>query len=154
MEDRIIVLDAEGKTDCEYSTDESLANEITEYLQKDIIMDFAGYEERSYSERFAREDGSYIDIAACARKDAPGIVAIYDYTSPEFARNYTLTIQGLLNGYTIEKDGTIIVADDGIRGMVDMAEHYADDMEKQAEYRTKVKEASNLLCGITDKSNS
>ena len=112
--DGIIVLDKEGKTDCEYSTDESLANEITEYLQKEIIMDFAGYEERSYSERFTREDGSYIDIAACARKDAPGIVAIYYYTPPEFARNYTLTIQGLLNGYSIQKDGTVIVADDGI----------------------------------------
>ena len=112
--DGILVLDTEGKTDCEYSTDESLTNEITAYLQKDIIMDFAGYEERSYSERFTREDGSFIDIAACARKDAPGIVAIYYYTSPEFARNYTLTIQGLLNGYSIQKDGTIIVADDGI----------------------------------------
>ena len=110
----IIVLDKEGKTDCEYSMDESLTNEITEYLQKDIIMDFAGYEERSYSERFAREDGSYIDIAACARKDAPGIVAIYYYTSPEFTGNYTLTIQGLLNGYSVQKDGTIIVADNGI----------------------------------------
>ena len=112
--DGIIVLDTEGKIDCEYSMDESLANEITAYLQKDIIMDFTGYEERSYSERFAREDGSYIDIAACARKDAPGIVAIYYYTSPEFSRNYTLTIQGLLNGYSIQKDGTIIVADEGI----------------------------------------
>ena len=112
--DGIIILDKEGKTDCEYSTDESLTNEITEYLQKGIIMDFAGYEERSYSERFTKEDGSYIDIAACARKDAPGIVAIYYYTSPEFARNYTLTIQGLLNGYSVQKDGTIIIADDGI----------------------------------------
>jgi signal transduction histidine kinase/ActR/RegA family two-component response regulator len=112
--DGIIVLDKEGKTDCEYSTNESLSNEITEYLQKGIIMDFAGYEERSYSERFTREDGSHIDIAACARKDAPGIVAIYYYTSPEFARNYTLTIQGLLNGYSTQKDGTILVADDGI----------------------------------------
>ena len=112
--DGILVLDAVGKTDCEYSMDESLTGEITAYLQKDIIMDFAGYEERSYSERFAREDGSYIDIAACARKDAPGIVAIYYYTPPEFARNYTLTIQGLLNGYSIQKDGTVIVADDGI----------------------------------------
>ena len=112
--DGIIVLDKEGKTDCEYSMDESLTNEITEYLQKDIIMDFAGYEERSYSERFVREDGSYIDIAACARKDAPGIVAIYYYTSPEFTGNYTLTIQGLLNGYSVQKDGTIIVADKGI----------------------------------------
>ena len=111
--DGILVLDADGKTDCEYSTDESLTNEIAEYLQKDIIMDFAGYEERSYSERFTREDGSHIDIAACARKDAPGIVAIYYYTSPEFARNYTLTIQGLLNGYSTQKDGTILVADNG-----------------------------------------
>ena len=112
--DGIIVLDTEGKTDCEYSMDEILTSEITEYLQKDIIMDFTEYEERSYSERFVREDGSYIDIAACARKDAPGIVAIYYYTSPEFARNYTLTIQGLLNGYSVQKDGTIIVVDDGI----------------------------------------
>ena len=111
--DGIIILDKDGKTDCEYSRDESLTNEITEYLQKDIIMDFAGYEERTYSERFNRKDGSHIDIAACARKDAPGIVATYYYTSPEFARNYTLTIQGLLNGYSVQKDGTIIVADEG-----------------------------------------
>ena len=112
--DGILVLDAEGKTDCEYSMDESLTDEVTAYLQKDSIMDFTGYEERSYSERFTRKDGSYIDIAACARKDAPGIVAIYYYTSPEFARNYTLTIQSLLNGYSTHKDGTIIVADEGI----------------------------------------
>ena len=112
--DGIIVLDKEGKTDCEYSTNEPLANEITEYLQKNIIMDFAGYEERSYSERFAMEDRSHIDIAACARKDAPGIVATYYYTSPEFARNYNLTVQGLLNGYSVPKDGTIIVADEGV----------------------------------------
>ena len=111
--DGIIVLDKEGKTDCEYSEDEFLADEITEYLQKEIIMDFAGYEERTYSERFIREDGSRIDIAACARKDAPGMVAIYYYTSPEFIRNYTLTIQNLLNGYSTQKDGTIIVADKG-----------------------------------------
>ena len=112
--DGILVLDTEGRTECEYSMDESLTSEITEYLQKDIIMDFTGYEERSYSERFTREDGSRIDIAACARKDEPGIVAIYYYTSPEFTRNYTLTIQGLLKGYSTQKDGTIIVADNGI----------------------------------------
>ena len=111
--DGILVMDKDGKTDCEYSMDESLTEEITEYLQKDIIMDFAGYEERSYSERINREDGSRIDIAACARKDAPGIVAIYYYTSPEFIRNYTLTIQNLLSGYSTQKDGTIIVGDKG-----------------------------------------
>ena len=111
--DGILVLDKEGKTDYEYSMDESLTDEITDYLQKDIIMDFTGYEERTYAERISREDGSRIDVAACARKDAPGIVAIYYYTSPEFVRNYTLTIQNLLSGYSTKKDGTIIVTDKG-----------------------------------------
>ena len=41
------------------------------------------------------------------------MVAIYYYTSSEFVRNYTLTIQNLLNGYSTQKDGTIIVADKG-----------------------------------------
>ena len=111
--DGILVLDEEGKKVCEYSMDEGLMDEMIDYLQKDIIMDYIGYKERSYSERIVRGDGSRIDIAACARKDAPGIVAIYYYTSPEFVRNYTLTIQGLLNGYSTQKDGTIIVADEG-----------------------------------------
>ncbi|WP_461880611.1 ATP-binding protein [Fusicatenibacter sp.] len=111
--DGILVLDEEGKTVCEYSVDEELTEEMTAYLQKDIIMDFTGYQERTYSERINREDGSRIDIAACARKDAPGVVAIYYYTSPEFVRNYTLTIQSLLKGYNTQKDGTIIVADEG-----------------------------------------
>ena len=111
--DGILVLDTEGNIDCEYSMDESLTDEIMEYLQKDIIMEYSGYEERTYSERFTREDGSSIDIAACARKDASGIVAVYYYTPSEFVRNYTLTIQNLLNGYSTQKDGTIIVADEG-----------------------------------------
>ena len=35
--DGIIILDKDGKTDCEYSRDESLTNEITEYLQKEQL---------------------------------------------------------------------------------------------------------------------
>ena len=38
----------------------------------------------------------------------------------------------------------------GICGVVNMADHYADDMEKQTEYRTKVKEASNLLLELVN----
>ena len=101
--DGILVLDEEGKKVCEYSMDEGLMDEMIDYLQKDIIMDYTGYKERSYSERIVRGDGSRIDIAACARKDAPGIVAVYYYTSPRFIRNYTLTIQSLLKGYNTEK---------------------------------------------------
>ena len=38
----------------------------------------------------------------------------------------------------------------GICGLVNMADHCADDMEKQTEYRTKVKEASNLLLELVN----
>ncbi len=113
--DGIIVLDAEGKTDCEYSMDESLTNEITEYLQKEIIMDFAGYEERTYSERFERERRGICRHCSLCQKRCTGYCCnLLLYTSPEFARNYTLTIQSLLNGYSVQRDGTIIVADEGI----------------------------------------
>ena len=38
----------------------------------------------------------------------------------------------------------------GIYGLINMADHYADDMEKQKEYRTKVKAASNLLLELVN----
>ncbi len=38
----------------------------------------------------------------------------------------------------------------GICGMINMADHYADDMEKQTEYRAKVKEASHLLLELVN----
>ena len=33
----------------------------------------------------------------------------------------------------------------GICGMIDVADHYAEDMKKQTECRAKIKEASHLL---------
>ena len=112
--DGILVMDADGSVVCEYSANEEFTEDAVRYLQKDVIMDFIEYEERSYSERINFDDGSCIDLAACARIDAPGVVAIYYYTPPEYMRNYMLTIQSLLNGYSTEKDGTIAVADSGM----------------------------------------
>ena len=67
--DGILVLDAEGKTVCKYSMDEALTNEITDYLQKDIIMDFTGYEERSYSERIdQRRRITYRHCSLCQKR--------------------------------------------------------------------------------------
>ncbi len=38
----------------------------------------------------------------------------------------------------------------GICGMLDMADHYADDMKKQTEYRAKIKGASYLLLELVN----
>ena len=37
-----------------------------------------------------------------------------------------------------------------IYGLINMADYYADDMEKQKEYRTKVKAAANLLLELVN----
>ena len=88
--------------------------EIKECAEKEIVLDTAIYDEKVYAKRINHNDGAYIDMAACTRKDAPGVVVTYYYTSAEYATNYTLTIQSLLNGYRKDRDGTIIVADEGV----------------------------------------
>lgn len=111
--DGILVLDENGKVDCSYSADAALTKQVTKYLQKDAILKYANDQERSYSERIENSDGSHIDVATCARQDAPGIVAVYYYTSADFVRSYNLTIQNLLQGYRAKEDGTILVVDQG-----------------------------------------
>lgn len=110
----IAILDIDGNIVCEYSANESLLPEIKECAEKEIVLDTAIYDEKVYAKRIHHNDGSYIDMAACTRKDAPGVVVTYYYTSAEYATNYTLTIQSLLNGYRKDRDGTIIVADEGV----------------------------------------
>ena len=110
----IAILDIDGNIVCEYSTNESLLPEIKECAEKEIVLDTAIYDEKVYAKRINHNDGAYIDMAACTRKDAPGVVVTYYYTSAEYATNYTLTIQRLLNGYRKDRDGTIIVADEGV----------------------------------------
>lgn len=110
----IAILDIDGNIVCEYSTNESLLPEIKECAKKEIVLDIAIYDEKVYAKRINHNDGAYIDMAACTRKDAPGVVVTYYYTSAEYATNYTLTIQSLLNGYRKDRDGTIIVADEGV----------------------------------------
>ena len=110
----IAILDIDGNIVCEYSTNEGLLPEIKECAEKEIVLDTAIYDEKVYAKRINHNDGAYIDMAACTRKDAPGVVVTYYYTSAEYATNYTLTIQSLLNGYRKDRDGTIIVADEGV----------------------------------------
>ena len=40
----------------------------------------------------------------------PGVIVAYYHTTAEYARNYTLTIQGSLAGYNTRDDGVIVVA--------------------------------------------
>ena len=110
----IMVLDDDGNIVCEYNKDVDFIDEVKTQIEKEAVLDIASYDEKVYSQRISHKDGSYVDMAVCERTDEPGIVATYYYTPAEYANNYTLTIQSLLNGYQKSSDGTIIVADDGV----------------------------------------
>ena len=110
----VMVLDTNGNIVCEYSPDESISLEINSLVQQDNILNSAYEDEKVYSQQINHIDGSHVSFAACAREDEPGVVITYYLTPAEYAKNYTLTIQSLLNGYQNENDGTIIVADKGV----------------------------------------
>lgn len=110
----IIVLDTNGEVVCEYSPDESISLEIQSLVEQDNILNAGNHDEKVYSQQLKLNDGSHVSFAACRREDEPGVIITYYFTSAEYAKNYTLTIQSLLNGYQKVSDGTIIVADEGV----------------------------------------
>ena len=111
--DGSLVLDENGNIESSYSTDDAIMKQVHKYISKDIVMDYMDYPERTYSQRIELNDGAHIDVATCARSDAPGILVTYFYTSAYFAQNYNLTLQNLLKGYSTKSDGTILVCDEG-----------------------------------------
>ena len=111
--DGILVLDENGNIESSYSTNDSILKQVHQYIRKDIVLNYMNCPERTYAQRVELDDGSHLDIATCARSDAPGIVATYFYTSAYFAQNYNLTLQNLLKGYSTKLDGTILVCDEG-----------------------------------------
>ncbi len=82
----IVVLDPDGNTVCEYSSDDRALARVHDNLDRDIILDTAIHDEKVYSQRINQNDGSHIDMSACARGDAPGVIVTFYYTSAEFAK--------------------------------------------------------------------
>ncbi len=109
----IIVLNSDGSQLCSYAKDDQVKNELLERYSRDIILAGDGFPVRSYTQRIYLEDNSYINVAAAARTDAPGVVVTYYYISSESAYRYSLTVQNLLEGYRTSTDGTLIVVQEG-----------------------------------------
>ena len=137
----IILLDTDGRVQCEYNGD--LLNFLTlqEYIERDTVLDVVRYPQKTYASRIDLPDGSYVDISAYGRTDVPGVIVVYYHTTAEYARNYTLTIQGLLAGYNTKDDGVIVVAD-GDRIIASNDEALADTKVEDSRILQQIK--SNL----------
>ena len=110
----ILVLSAEGKILCAASQDGRTADlQVREQMEKElagsIVLKVADHPEQVYAGRSENEDGSYVDTAACARKDGDGVLVVYYRTTAEYVRNYNLSYQNCVQGYNPAVDGTIVV---------------------------------------------
>ena len=137
----IILLDTDGRVQCEYNGD--LLNFLTlqEYIERDTVLDVVRYPQKTYASWIDLPDGSYVDISAYGRTDVPGVIVAYYHTTAEYARNYTLTIQGSLAGYNTRDDGVIVVAD-GDRIIASNDEALADTKVEDSRILQQIK--SNL----------
>mgnify|MGYP004538563131 FL=1 len=110
----ILVLSAEGKILCGASQDGRVADpqvraQMEEELATSVVLKMADHPEQVYAGRTEKEDSSYVDTAACARKDGDGVLVVYYRTTAEYVRNYSLSYQNCVQGYNPAVDGTIVV---------------------------------------------
>ena len=110
----ILVLSAEGKILCGASQDGRTADpqvrtQMEKELADSIVLKVADHPQQVYAGRTEKEDSSYVDTAACARKDGDGVLVVYYCTTAEYVRNYSLSYQNCVQGYNPAVDGTIVV---------------------------------------------
>lgn len=84
----VIMLDAEGKLQGEYYTDDLGAKGLEEYLKVGTLLETASFPEKTYSVRVLCEDDSYVDMAACGRTGNDGIIVAYYHTPQEYVKSF------------------------------------------------------------------
>ena len=105
----VYLLDGDGGIDAQYHSESDLPDALDEALATRALLDTALHPEKRYADRFHCTDGSDLDVAATAREDAVGVVAVYYHTPASYKNSFSLSAASLLDGYTMEKGGTIAI---------------------------------------------
>ena len=105
----IILMNEHGVVQREYSTDGLDYAALRGYVTKDTVLGTAQFPIKTYTARIQLDDGSYVDLAAHGRTDEPGVIVVYYHTSAEYATDYNLIIQNLLEGYDPGTEETLVV---------------------------------------------
>lgn len=108
----ILLLDKQGKLKKEYCSDNLPSDELLSQIDREVLLDVVDFKEKTYSMRIKMEDESYVDIAAVGYSEKPGILLAYYHTPSRYTRIFNHSINTLLNGYSLEHNGTIIICKD------------------------------------------
>ena len=108
-----LVLTPEGDLVGSYSSDEVGYAQVESELRETSALDVARYPLKTYATRIELEDGSHVDVGCSSRLDAPGVVVSLYRTKPAFGNRYSLTLQSMVEGYSTQNNGCIVVENDG-----------------------------------------
>ncbi len=123
----VFVLSPKGKLLASYSKDDISFDDLSGTLLNESLLDVASKPKKTYTLRVKLPDSSYVDIGACGRTAAKGVVVGAYHTSNEFADRYKLTLQSLLSGYDVEENGSIVIQNDGAVVASNTVEEIASD---------------------------
>ena len=105
----ISVLSPDGTLLCESTTNGIGYARFGSQLKNDTVLDVFSYPQKTYLKRILLEDGSAVDVAA-HRAESKGVILLaYRYTPAEFVEGTALSIQSVLDGYSVETSGTLFI---------------------------------------------
>ena len=105
------LLDKDGTVLAKHTNTAIEADIFQEYIESDALLNTTSFPEKTYAVRIHCNDGAYIDVAATAQADGERIVIAYYYTPIEYIEAFSNSVESLLTGYSLERDGTIVVSD-------------------------------------------
>ena len=105
----ISVLSPDGTLLCESTTNGIGYAQFGEQLKNDAVLDVFSYPQKTYLKRVLLEDGSAVDVAAHRAESKEVILLAYRYTPAEFVEGTALSIQSVLDGYSVETSGTLFI---------------------------------------------
>ena len=105
----ISVLSPDGTLLCESTTNGIGYARFGEPLKNDAVLDVFSYPQKTYLKRILLEDGSAVDVAAHRAESKEVILLAYRYTPAEFIEGTALSIQSVLDGYSVETSGTLFI---------------------------------------------
>ena len=105
----ISVLAPDGTLLCESTTNGIGYAQFGEQLKNDAVLDVFSYPQKTYLKRVLLEDGSAVDVAAHRAESKEVILLAYRYTPAEFVEGTALSIQSVLDGYSVETSGTLFI---------------------------------------------
>ena len=105
----ISVLSPDGTLLCESTTNGIGYARFGKQLKNDTVLDVFSYPQKTYMKRVLLEDGSAVDVAAHRAESKEVILLAYRYTPAEFVERTALSIQSVLDGYSVETSGTLFI---------------------------------------------